>query len=531
MSKFSFTILLLYFFSFFEFLTMNFLFSQSMTDVSPISLSDELPYQINITASGKIFISGRVSTFLSEECYISKHDKDGNFLWAKIIGGMNYDYFQKSIALNDQIICGGNTNSFGQNFQDFYLVNFNQNGDTLWTKVSGGSKYDKLSDIIPNGNNILSAGYSNSFGSASNNDILLINTDSSGNPLWAKSFEANGEDILHSIKKLTDGSFIIIGNTTSFGAGMKDIFCLKTDSLGNFNWLKTFGGPDDEDAIELIVENKNIYITGYTKSFSGSQDLWIIKMDSIGNLLWNKVIDFGLNEKGNKIFYKNGKVFICGYMQSMTGTMDDIFVLSIDESGANISTKQFSITGSEFGNFIGESNGKLFIAGYQTNNSKMKIFEIDDSLFSCNSSTLAFDTLSMPVTITDTFFIVNSIPIDSVIQNKGGDLADNGNPAVAVDMCLLPLNSQESVAGKSGIKIFPNPNDGKFQLTIDNWQLAKGELEIYNILWAPIFKSQYSFEVHRSNIQYSFNFPSGIYFLKITATEFTKIEKFIVRDF
>ena len=220
MKNFSTVLLVLFFASICRF----FLVAQSTDNYPPSNLlTDELPFHLDIFTPGEIFIAGRTSTFVSDECYISKHDKDGNFLWAKIIGGGSYDYFQKTIEYNNTVICGGNTNSFGQNFRDFYLVRFDQNGDTLWTKILGGSKFDQLMDIIQDSNTILSGGFSNSFGSAGNNDILLINSDSSGNPLWSKSLEAGGEDILHSIKKSPGGGFIIVGNTTSFGSGMKDV--------------------------------------------------------------------------------------------------------------------------------------------------------------------------------------------------------------------------------------------------------------------------------------------------------------------
>lgn len=502
---------------------------ENIPDIPVKPLTDELPFQFNVLTNGDILISGSVPTFISEECYLSKHGSEGNLIWSKIIGGSSYDYFRKTIGFNNSIVCGGNTNSFGQNFRDFYLVRFDQDGDTLWTRILGGSQYDQLMDVTQNGNNILLAGFSNSFGSTSNNDILLINTDSGGNAIWSKSFEASGEDIPHSIKK-TEGGFIISGNTNSFGVGEKEIFVLKTDSLGNFDWMKGIGGTDDEDAIDMAIEGTSIYITGYTKSFSGYQDLWIIKMDLTGNLIWNRVIDFGLNEKGNKIFLKNDKIFICGYMQSMTGSTDDIFILNSDTNGNNISARHFELSGNEFGNFIGEANGKLIVSGLQTNTGKMKVFEIDDSLSSCSPSALNFDSSSsMQVSMTAAFPTMHTIPIDSVVQLSGGSFGDYGNAAVSVDVCYLQSNISKPESS-SGIFVFPNPNSGKFSIRIENTLGDKNyDLTINNVPGEKIIHRSFN---ERSIYQIDISGqPNGLYFLELRSTEFLHRKKIIINSY
>lgn len=528
MRKFIFFLIFFLFSSFGEFPFVSSLLGQTQGNgPGPAPFTDELAFQVNITASGEILIAGRAATFVSEECYLSKHDREGNFLWSKIIGGMNYDYFQKSFTRNNFIIAGGNTNSFG-NSQDFYVVNFNESGDTVWTKITGGKNYDKLMEIIPDETGLLLGGYSNSFGTINSNDLLLIKTDSSANALWAKSYEANGEEILHAVKKTVNG-FLVVGNTGSYGAGMKDIFAMKTDSTGTIVWMKCFGGADDDDAIDVAEAGKNFYVTGYTKSLSGFQDLWILKLDSTGNLLWNKVIDFGLNEKGNKIFSRNGIIYVCGYLQSFTGTYDDIFILTIDETGNGISARQIPLPGQQYGNFIGEADGKIFAAGFQTDSARMKIFETNDTLFSCVSASINFDSATMPVLVTDTFFNVKSIPVDSLVQSRGGDYSDFGNAYVNADACFLPedINSvKEHLFHGSPFLVFPNPNNGKFFLKLQGFKHDALNITIINITGKIIFQSHGT-----PDDTYSFDLSSGIYFLQVWDGNTYRSQKIAVQDF
>jgi hypothetical protein len=91
------------------------------------------------------------------------------------------------------------------------------------------------------------AGYTNSFG-AGELDIFLIKTDAKGNVQWAKTYGGTNFDNAYSVQQTSDGGYIVVGYTASFGAGESDIFLIETDAKGNIQWAKTYRGQDDDCA-------------------------------------------------------------------------------------------------------------------------------------------------------------------------------------------------------------------------------------------------------------------------------------------
>ena len=99
--------------------------------------------------------------------------------------------------------------------------------------------------------------------------------------LWTRSFGGSAGDYGESAIQTSDGGFIFIGRTTSFGNGHFDFWLIKTNSIGDQIWEKTFGGNQGDMGYSVEETFDGGYILlGFTESFgNGDQDIWLIKTD------------------------------------------------------------------------------------------------------------------------------------------------------------------------------------------------------------------------------------------------------------
>jgi len=166
---------------------------------------------------------------------------------------------------------------------------FSQAPDTLWTKTFGGNLTDIGNSVIQSEDGgFVIAGVTESFG-AGGEDVYLIKTDPNGDTLWTKTFGGSEDDEAKSIRQTNDNGFIISGTTASFGNGQDDFLLLKTDSLGNTEWFKPYGGSAVERGKDALQTFDGGYIVVGDSNCAGfGANSWIIKTDQLGSIQWEK---------------------------------------------------------------------------------------------------------------------------------------------------------------------------------------------------------------------------------------------------
>lgn len=188
--------------------------------------------------------------------------------------------------------------------------------------------------------NYIIVGSTTSFGAGST-DIYLIKIDSLGQFLWQRTYGGFNQDVGKSIALLPDGGFVITGYSSSYGAGGYDVITIRTDKFGNQLWLRSFGGLDWDFGNDVIIgPDGNIVVCGSTYSYGyGSKDGLVIKYDLNGNLLWHKQFGGTLDDEFVSIAKSsNGNVYIGGNTKSYGDTKGDFWMFAINNLGDSITS-------------------------------------------------------------------------------------------------------------------------------------------------------------------------------------------------
>ncbi|MCL0069161.1 hypothetical protein M1N85_00350 [Dehalococcoidia bacterium] len=258
--------------------------------------------------------------------------------WSRTFGGAEYDRGLSVQQTDDGgIIITGWTRSFGAGGWDVWLIKTDSEGNKQWSRSFGGADWDWGHSVQQTDDGgFIVTGETWSFG-AGESDLWLIKTDSEGNEEWSRTFGGAEEDRGYSVQQTDDGGFIITGLTVSFGAGGEDLWLIKTDSEGNEQWSRTFGGADwDWGSSVQQTDDGGIIITGWTRSFgAGKDDLWLIKTDSQGNEEWSRTFggvdrDSGLSVQQTT----DGGFIITGWTESFGAGESDLWLIKIQSEEA-----------------------------------------------------------------------------------------------------------------------------------------------------------------------------------------------------
>lgn len=256
-----------------------------------------------------------------------------------------------------------------------------ESSDATWLKIYRKAPYDFGMGILPaqdSGYFIVGVtGFQEE--PDSQGDVYLIRTDAAGEILWEKTYGGPEYDLGHAIIQASDGMLVIAGGTKSFGAGEIDMYLIKIDRDGNEIWAKTFGGPQDEQAVAVYQTPDGGYILiGYTQIAgsegdvmsegnigAGESNIYLVKTDAEGNEIWSHAYT---GEDGAPVYTTSGLPTPdggCLVLARINPNADhDIFLLKVDAGGRQVWSRAWNVEGKRAGNeIIPTSDGNYLIVG------------------------------------------------------------------------------------------------------------------------------------------------------------------------
>lgn len=359
--------------------------------------------------------------------WVIKIDSLGNKQWDKDFGGLKEDQLNSIYQTSDGGYILGGTSASGiggdktQNIwdicatclykYDYWVIKIDSLGNKEWDKDFGGFSIDALSDVqqTTDGGYILGGVSQSGIGGSKSQplkglaDFWIIKIDSLGNKQWDKDFGGSGGQGIEALKQTADGGYILAGNSGSGISGDKtqpnwdttensyDYWILKTDSSGNKQWDKRYGGTNHEYLISLDQTIDGSYILGGSSLSDSSgdktqnnwdptnttYDFWIIKIDSLGNKQWDKTLG-GIateDEYGDAKKTLDGGCIISGTSYSNIGGdktennlgAEQAWIIKTDSLSNKLWDKTIFTSGHDEHALAIEIENRCFVIAIQTN--------------------------------------------------------------------------------------------------------------------------------------------------------------------
>ena len=244
---------------------------------------------LDVTASRGLGSTKKVGKSIKHgvgEFWCHKIDLDGNILWRKYFGGTNNDRSYDSVETSDGdfLIVGSSESndidiSSPKGSYDIWVIKLSSNGDLLWERSYGGSKYETANSIIQ-----------------------------------------SADKKIHIL-----GSTLSNDKNISFQMGSSDLWLLTIDSDGNLLGEQTFGGSNFDKGKKIEIDTKdNLWLTGYSRSIDfdfssnkGKNDAVLIQLSK--NRILKEVFEIGAEGEdiaNSLIHFNENEIIVAGYSDS-----------------------------------------------------------------------------------------------------------------------------------------------------------------------------------------------------------------------
>jgi len=184
--------------------------------------------------------------------------------------------------------------------------------------------------------------------------------------------------------------------STETSSGMDDIYISKMDLNGNYIWVKTMGGTDSEQGVDIeIGPSGDVYIIGFFKSIFdfdpgagtstltpvGEKDIFVARFSPVGDLVWVKQFSGTLTEQAEGITILSDGVIVSGRFK---GTVDfdpsaasanltsngnnDAFVVKLDLNGDYVWAKNYGSTANDVSwDVTSDDSDNIYVTGQYRN--------------------------------------------------------------------------------------------------------------------------------------------------------------------
>ena len=271
-------------------------------------------------------------------------NKNKHSYWAYSYGSVDFEGEGSAIQQTTDggyIIAGTIIFDEEKTFNDFWVIKLHDNGTIAWQKAYGEKGYDRCEAIqqTTDGGYIV-VGETYSFGDG-NGAIWVLKLRNDGTIAWQKTYGGNARwYYASSIRQTTDGGYILSGGTnpitSSYSYKTDDLLVLKLNADGTVEWQRTYSGLMNELGSSIQQTPDGGYIlSGQTQLGYRNSDIWLLKLDKNGQIIWQKAYGgWDRDGVGSVQQTSDGGYIVTGVISPFRVQWVDTWILKIKNDGA-----------------------------------------------------------------------------------------------------------------------------------------------------------------------------------------------------
>lgn len=479
--------------------------------------------------------------------FIQKLSSTGDLVWVKAIEASTGGMFSIDVDQTGNVYMGGAftqsgdfdpdagtavLNSNGQ--KDGFILKLDQTGAFLWAKQIGGTQYDDLNTLVLDDDaNIYVTGRFDSLvdfdpgngfyeiSAAGSSDGYVLKLDSDGNFKWVSQIEGLGSSMLTNQSMAIDSESNLLLTGSFFGTadldpgvgeenitsnGNRDVFVLKLDVDGSLEWARAFGGGASDHTQSIAVDgNDYVYVYG---TFAGNVDF-----------------DPG---PGTDIL-------------SPTSGGSDAFVVKLDDDGEYKFARILNAEGVT--NLKADDNQNIYLAGAYNGTTD---FDPGAAVYNVPSTSQTFDAFVLKLDLNGEFqWVANASGegtdiVQGIILTQDGGILTTGSfedttdfdPEASTTLSLTSLGDEDAFFWKLGestptqitvidsgheLNVFPNPVKAGSNITVSGLDAA--DQYMINIYDPAGREAHESFSANSQSVQLASPMTGGVYTIRMTNAE------------
>lgn len=506
--------------------------------------SFDVASKLYLDSQGNVYVSGSsVGTGTFNDFIVLKYNNAGSQQWAA-----RFDHAGRSDELRTSAF-DSTGNVYGAGFSTdslnniyFTVIKVNSSGAVVWSKLFYFPGYPNTyaqSICIDHAGNIIIAGTGTS--EASKQRILLLKIDPSGSEIWRTVYSSSTtSNDLSTTVGVDNSNMIYLAGSSEPGTLLFDYVLLKYSSSGSRVWERRYGGPatDDKPYAMTIDGANNIIVTGSSSFASSSADYTTIKYNGSGDSLWVKKYDGGgsFDIPFTVITDEDNKVYITGSSRSGTSLgSEDIATIKYSPLGNVEWLARFNgaANGSDIGyGLVTDPDHNVYIAG----SSDTGNFHMVYALVKYNSlgDFKWLRTYSVSPTTPEDFAYTAALDKQNNIFVTGisfDNVTDYDITTIKYSQSIgIDPISNELPKDHKLYQNFPNPFNPETVIAFDLPVSSNVSLMIYDTL-GKVVGSYINSGLKVGKYEFKFNgssLPSGIYFYRLIADNYTDIRKMIL---